>query len=159
MRHLLALTLQHDQDVVTARQRAVHLAQLLGFENSEQTRIATAVSEIVRNAFRYATGGTVAFAVDEESRPQRLVVRVSDRGPGIVRLDDVLSGRYRSSTGMGLGIVGARRLMDGFSIESSPAGTSVVLEKAFSPRQDVVTAARGRDIAETVARRRPDGLL
>ena len=159
MRHLLALTLHHDQDVVTARQRAVHLAQLLGFETSEQTRIATAVSEIVRNAFRYATGGTVAFAVDEESRPQRLVVRVSDRGPGIARLDDVLSGRYRSSTGMGLGIVGARRLMDGFSIESSPAGTSVVLEKAFSPRQDVVTAARARHIAETVARRRPDGLL
>jgi len=159
MRHLLALTLQHDQDVVTARQRAVHLAQLLGFENSEQTRIATAVSEIVRNAFRYATGGTAAFAVDEESRPQRLVVRVSDRGPGIVRLDEVLSGRYRSSTGMGLGIVGARRLMDGFSIESSPAGTTVVLEKAFSPRQDIVTAASARHIAETVARRRPDGLL
>src|SRR4029453_8314041 len=73
MRHLLSLALQHDQDVVTARTRAAQLGQMLGFDSSEQTRVATAVSEIVRNAFRYATGGSVAFAVDEEAKPQRLI--------------------------------------------------------------------------------------
>jgi two-component sensor histidine kinase len=66
MRHLLSLALHHDQDVVTARTRAAQLGQMLGFDPSEQTRVATAVSEIVRNAFRYASGGSVTFAVDDE---------------------------------------------------------------------------------------------
>jgi signal transduction histidine kinase/DNA-binding response OmpR family regulator len=159
MRHLLNLTLQHDQDVVTARHRAAYLGQLLGFDTSEQTRVATAVSEIVRNAFRYAEGGTVSFAVDADAKPQRLVVRVSDRGPGIRNLDEVLSGRYQSSTGMGLGIVGARRLMDGFSIESSASGTTVVLEKFLSPRHETVTADRAARIAHAVEQKQPAGLM
>ena len=159
MRHLLSLALHHDQDVVTARQRAAHVCQLLGFDTSEQTRVATAVSEIVRNAFRYATGGSVTFAVDEEAKPQRLIVRVIDKGPGIEHLDDVLSGRYRSQTGMGLGIVGARRLMDRFSITSSTGGTTVVIEKFLSSRHDVVTAERARQIAAALTRRQPVGLI
>ena len=159
MRHLLSIKLSHDQDVVTARQRAAHLSQLLGFDISEQTRIATAVSEIVRNAFRYARNASVTFAIDEDNKPQSLVVRVTDEGPGIANLDDVLSGRYRSSTGMGQGIVGARRLMDRFTIESSPAGTNVILEKALSPRAGAITAARADYIAETVRQKQPDGLI
>src|SRR5215204_5080803 len=106
MRHLLTLAIHHDQDVVTARHRAAFVGQLLGFDTSEQTRVATAVSEIVRNAFRYAKGASVSFAVDEDAKPQRLVVRVTDRGPGIKDLDDVLAGRYQSGTGLGMGIVG-----------------------------------------------------
>ena len=159
MQHIFSLTLQHDQDVVRARQRAAHLSQLLGFDPSEQTRIATAVSEIVRNAFRYARQGSVSFAIDEETRPQRLIIRVADRGPGIASLDDVLSGRYRSSTGMGLGIVGARRLMDGFQIESSAAGTTVTLEKWLSSRQVLLTPDGVRQLGEALRRRRPDDLV
>jgi anti-sigma regulatory factor (Ser/Thr protein kinase) len=77
MLQLLAFAVQHDQDVVTARQHAAEIAAMLGFDASEQTRIATAVSEIVRNAFRYASGGTITFAVDSEGaaaalrRPRR----------------------------------------------------------------------------------------
>jgi signal transduction histidine kinase/CheY-like chemotaxis protein len=159
MRHLLSLAVHHDQDVVTSRQRAAQIAQLLGLDTSEQTRIATAVSEIVRNAFRYATGGVVAFAVDGESKPQRLIIRVTDKGPGIAHLDDVLSGRYRSTTGMGLGIVGARRLMDKFDIQATAGGTTVVLEKFLSTRQPLVTAERAHQIAMAVARRPPVGLI
>ena len=159
MRHLLNLTLQHDQDVVIARHRAAYLGQLLGFDTSEQTRVATAVSEIVRNAFRYAEGGTVSFAIDADAKPQRLVVRVSDRGPGIHNLDEVMSGRYQSATGMGLGIIGARRLMDGFSIESSARGTTVTLEKFLSPRHETVTADRAAQIAHAVEQKRPAGLM
>ena len=159
MVQVLSLGLQHDQDVVVARQRAAHIAHALGFDLSEQTRIATAVSEIVRNAFRYAALGVVAFSVDVTSRPQRLVIRVADRGPGIPHLDNVLSGRYQSSTGMGIGIQGARRLMDRFSIESSPDGTTVVLEKFLPPREALMTHARVRQIADSVARREPAGLL
>ena len=159
MRHLLNFPLQHDQDVVTARHRAAYLGQLLGFDTSEQTRVATAVSEIVRNAFRYAEGGNVTFGIDADGTRQRMVVQVTDRGPGIASLDEVLSGRYQSKTGMGLGIVGARRLMDGFSIHSSPAGTTVVLEKLLSPRHEAVTAERAAQIAEALAQKRPAGLI
>src|SRR6476646_9279004 len=61
---LLSLNLHHDQDAVTARQRAAQIARLLELDASEQTRLATAVSEIVRNAFRYAGHGTVHFEID-----------------------------------------------------------------------------------------------
>jgi signal transduction histidine kinase/DNA-binding response OmpR family regulator len=159
MLQVLSLALHHDQDVVTARQRAAHLAQALGFDLYEQTRIATAVSEIVRNAFRYATGGAVTFVIDVDSRPQRLVVRVADRGPGISRLDAVLTGRYQSSTGLGMGIQGARRIMDRFSIESSPAGTTVVLEKFLPSRGALFTPDQLARIAEVVAQKQHPGLL
>jgi signal transduction histidine kinase/CheY-like chemotaxis protein len=159
MRHLLTLAIRHDQDVVTARQRAAYVGQLLGFDTSEQTRVATAVSEIVRNAFRYAKGAGVSYGVDEEAKPQRLIVRVTDEGPGIKHLDDVLAGRYQSGTGMGMGIVGARRLMDAFSIQSSSSGTTVVLAKFLSPRHELVTVERARQIAEALARKQPAGLM
>ena len=159
MNPALSLALRHDQDVVTARQRAAQLAQALGFDLSEQTRIATAVSEIVRNAFRYAVSGTVDFFIDVDARPQRLLVRVADRGRGIQQLDDVLSGRYRSTTGMGIGIQGARRLMDRFSIESSPGGTTVVLEKFLPARGQLISADRLARIVESVERRAPAGLV
>ena len=159
MHQVLTLALHHDQDVVTARQRAAALAQALGFDLSEQTRIATAVSEIVRNAFRYARLASVTLAVDETSRPQRLVVRVSDRGPGISKLEDVLSGRYRSSTGMGIGIQGSRRLMDRFSIESSPEGTTVLLEKFLPRGGPLLGPARLQQITQTLLQREPAGLV
>ena len=159
MRHLLTLAIRHDQDVVTARQRAAYVGQLLGFDTSEQTRVATAVSEIVRNAFRYAKGAGVSYGIDEEAKPQRLIVRVTDEGPGIEHLDDVLAGRYQSGTGMGMGIVGARRLMDAFSIQTSSSGTTVVLAKFLSPRHELVTVERARQIAEALARKQPAGLM
>lgn len=159
MHSLLSLNLHHDQDVVTARQRAAQIARLLDFDTSEQTRLSTAVSEIVRNAFRYAGHGSVHFDVDLDARPQKLVIRVVDHGPGIPRLDDVMSGRYRSSTGMGLGIVGARRLMDRFAIESGPSGTQVRLEKDFPSRVPVATPARAAHITESVRQLAPRGLV
>jgi signal transduction histidine kinase/CheY-like chemotaxis protein len=159
MQHLFSHTLHHDQDVVTSRQRAAHIASMLGFDVSEQTRIATATSEIVRNAFRYTGAGTVDFHVDGDTRPQRLVIEVRDRGRGIPHLDDVLAGRYRSATGMGIGIMGARRLMDRFAIQSSPQGTTAVLEKFLPERADLVTTERARQIADNVQQRRPEGLV
>jgi len=150
VRSLLSLNLHHDQDVVTARQRAAQISRLLEFDPSEQTRLATAVSEIVRNAFRYAGHGSVHFEVDADASPQRLIVRVEDQGPGIARLQDVLDGRYQSSTGMGMGIVGARRLMDRFEIKSDNTGTRVVLEKVLPPRVPLVTPKRIEQIVEAV---------
>ena len=87
-----------------ARQRARQIATLLNFDGQDQTRIATAVSEIARNAFRYAGGGKIEFLLEGETAPQLLMIRVSDQGSGIADLAHVLSGRYQSRTGMGIGI-------------------------------------------------------
>src|SRR4051812_8539187 len=117
---LLTYSLSVQADVVGARQRARQVAELLGFDGREQTRIATSVSEIARNAFRYAGGGKVEFEIEGETAPQLLVIRVLDDGPGIERLEEVLDGTYRSSTGMGIGLIGSRRLMDRWEVHSTP---------------------------------------
>ncbi|HET7272464.1 MAG TPA: ATP-binding protein, partial [Rubrobacter sp.] len=129
---ILTVAIHSEDDVVTARQRARQIARLLGFDQQDQTRVATAVSEITRNAFSYAEGGRVEFLVDETATPTLLLTCVTDHGPGIENVRQVLAGQYRSATGMGLGIIGAKRLMDLFEIESSPArGTKVLMGKQF----------------------------
>ena len=129
---LLTLELQYEHDVVLARQRARQIAQLLGFDTQDQTRIATAVSELARNTYEYATGGKIQFGVDstrgtENRNAPHLVIRLSDTGPGIADVQAILDGRYTSPTGMGLGILGARRLVEHFRIESAP-GTGTIVE-------------------------------
>jgi anti-sigma regulatory factor (Ser/Thr protein kinase) len=119
MTRLLTVRIARDEDVVVARQRARQVADALGFDPQQQTRVATAVSEIARNVARYAGTGTVEFALDLEA--DQLVITTADRGRGIADIDAVLGGRYRSATGMGLGIIGARRMMDGFDIRTSAA--------------------------------------
>jgi signal transduction histidine kinase/DNA-binding response OmpR family regulator len=154
---LLTLTLRYEHDVVAARQRARQVAALLGFDGQDQTRVATAVSEIARNAFRYAGGGTVEFGVEGKTPPQVLLVRISDRGPGIDGLQRVLDGDYRSRTGMGLGIVGARRLMDQFHIQSMPGhGTTVWLRKVLARRDAALGSAEVAEIASALGRQRPE---
>ncbi|HEX6630105.1 MAG TPA: ATP-binding protein [Gemmatimonadaceae bacterium] len=130
---LLSLRLEFEHDVVLARRRAREVAAALRLDTQDQTRLATAVSELTRNAYQYAGGGRVEFALEPAppaGGPAWLTVRVSDEGPGIADLDAVLGGAYRSSTGMGLGLVGARRLSDRFDITSRPgAGTTVTIGK------------------------------
>jgi signal transduction histidine kinase len=146
---ILTTDITSEYDIVLARQRARQIAGLLGFDAQDQTRLATAVSEIARNAWQYASGGKVAFEL--EATPPTMLITVRDRGPGIARLADVLDGRYHSPTGMGLGILGARRLSDRFDIRSDASGTTVVLAKYLLPKAAPVTgetAARlGRDLA------------
>ncbi|HUQ90373.1 MAG TPA: ATP-binding protein [Bryobacteraceae bacterium] len=132
MYSLLSVNIEHEQDIVSARQRARHLAEWLGFSAQDQSRLATAVSEIARNAYRYAEGGRVDFSLDLQATPQFFWVEVVDQGRGIEDLDRILDGRYESPTGMGLGLSGSRRLMDAFRIESAPGqGTRVRFGKAI----------------------------
>jgi signal transduction histidine kinase/CheY-like chemotaxis protein len=152
---LLSVTVKFEHDVVAARQRARQLAGLVGFDGQDQTRIATAVSEITRNTFRYAGGGRVDFLVEGRTAPQVFCIRVTDRGRGIADLSAVLEGRYRSTTGMGVGIVGARRLMDQFQIESSGSGTTVVMRKILPARAALVTPGTVARIADELARQAP----
>src|SRR5580658_6029021 len=140
---ILKAEIRYEQDVVSARQRTRQIAALLSFDGQQQTRLATAVSEIARNAFQYAGGGRVEFSLEGQTAPQIFLVRISDHGPGIPDLDRILNGQYASRTGMGLGILGARRLMDRFEIHSSAGtGTRVSLYKLLPARAALLTAER-----------------
>src|SRR5947209_16540857 len=122
---ILTVLIREEGDVVAARQRARELASLAGFGNQDQVRIATAVSEIARNACQYG-GGSVEFSLALLPRPQTLWITVVDHGPGIANIEAVLSGHHRSGTGMGHGLIGTRRLMDRFEIDSTPGTGTVV---------------------------------
>jgi signal transduction histidine kinase/CheY-like chemotaxis protein len=152
---LSIITLRNERDVVQARQRAREIAGLLGFDNQEQIRLATATSEMARNAFRYARGGKVSFDV-ETGRTQVLEITISDTGPGIDNLNEIFEGRYRSSTGMGLGIVGTKRLMDDFEITSSPAGTVVKMGKNLPFAAPSLTSARLKDVSDKINSKTPE---
>lgn len=126
---VLTLAVSSEFDVSASRLRARQIAALCGFGTLDQARIATAVSELARNIFNYASAGSVRFAVAQQLQPQQLVVTVQDGGPGIGDLDLILSGGYRSTTGMGLGILAARRLMEQCDIQTGPAGTVITVSK------------------------------
>ena len=152
--------IRYEEDVVHARQRARLIAQLLGFDQQDQIRISTAVSEIARNAHQYGQGeqsGEVAFLIEGAPLAPRLTIVVRDHGPGIADLDAVLEGRYTSRTGMGLGLIGSRRLMEHFHIDSQPGrGTTVTLGKSLPPSAAAVTPAVLLRIAQALATTRSE---
>ena len=134
---IITMAIEVEADIVAIRQRARRIAGLLKYDLQDQARIATAVSEICRNAFSYARGGRAEFLLEELGSPQMLLIRITDKGRGIADLDAVLEGRFKSQAGMGVGITGARRLLNHFRIETGPAGTQVELGQklaASAPR-------------------------
>ena len=148
---LAACAIRNEEDVVEARRHARDVAARLGFDLNDQTRLATAVSEIARNAFNYASGGSVDFSISDEGG--MLEVRISDSGPGIADLKKILNGTYRSKTGMGLGIIGAKRLMDEFRIESaSGRGTTITLCKKIPASAPRLTPQRLQKLAAEMAK-------
>jgi signal transduction histidine kinase/DNA-binding response OmpR family regulator len=157
---LFGVHMRDEQDVVAARQRSRQVAALLGFDGQDQTRLATAVSEIARNAVRYEGAGRMEFVVEGLTVPQVLTIRIVDAGPGIPDLQRILDGQYHSTTGMGLGIIGTRRLVDQFAIESSAGrGTQVTLRKLLPRAARLVDAGRAIAIAGELVRRRPRSAL
>jgi len=156
VRIILTVEIRYENDVVMARQQARQIAHLLGFEGQDQTRIATAVSEICRNAFQYAGGGRVEYGVEIDARPQKFAVRIIDQGPGITDIPAILEGRYQSRTGLGLGIIGARRLMDEFRIKSDKNnGTIVFMTKNLPSESSKVTSPDLLKINDELARLEP----
>ena len=150
--HLALLT---ERDVVHTRQRAREVAAELGLDNQDQIRLATATSEIARNAFRYARNGKVTFSLILE-QPQRLEVIVSDAGPGISNLQQIFDGHYKSETGLGMGLIGTRRLMDEFYIDTSPAGTVVRMAKRISHVRNVWTLRTAQELSRKMQTRAPE---
>ena len=118
-----------DADIVLARHAARELAERLNFSRTDLTVIATAVSEIARNIVRFADGGEVVVELlDEPRRGVRVVAR--DTGPGIADVEAALVDGYSTYSGLGLGLPGARRLMDEFAVISEMGrGTTVTMTK------------------------------
>ncbi len=152
---LARVEIRYEQDVVHARQRARLIAEQLGFDRQDQTRISTAVSEIARNAHQYGLGGEVEFMLEETALAPRFTIAVRDHGPGIAELDAILEGRNSSRSGMGLGIIGSRRLLEHFHIETTPGrGTTVTLGKSLPPTAPAVAPVVLRRIADALAANR-----
>ncbi len=117
-------------DIVTARQAGRELAAKLGFSLTDCTMISTAISEIARNITSYAGTGEIRLLVDDREGRQALVVQASDQGPGIRDIPRALEDGYSTGRGLGLGLPGARRLMDRLTIDSAPGrGTLVEMWK------------------------------
>jgi serine/threonine-protein kinase RsbT len=123
------IPIESDADVVTARQRARELAGALELTSTDQTLLATAISEVARNITTYAVRGEVLLSVVRDSNGRRGIrVVARDSGPGIEDLELALQDGYTSGTGLGLGLPGARRLVDDFEIDTEPGrGTTVTL--------------------------------
>jgi len=137
---ILTLNVDTEFDVIAARQRARQIAGACGFGSVDQARIGTTVSELARNIINYAGAGSVSFVAEGAVAPQHLCITFADRGPGIADVGHVLSGAYRSTSGMGVGILSARRLMDQFDIASGPSGTRITVGKRFPANTGFISA-------------------
>ena len=124
----------NSDDIVIARQAGHELACQLGFSLTDVTMIATAISEIARNITSYAGRGEVRVGVQYRDGRKALVVRAEDDGPGIADVERALEDGYSTGRGLGLGLPGARRLMDRLVVDSAPGkGTVVEMWKWIPP--------------------------
>ncbi|HEY8210125.1 MAG TPA: hypothetical protein VIG99_21715 [Myxococcaceae bacterium] len=119
------LTVFSDHDVVVAQETAHGMLRGL-FKPTECIRVVTAVSELARNIYLYAQTGEVRLDLAEQpDRTLLFSVLAADRGPGIAHLDEILAGTYRSRTGLGKGLLGARTLLEDLDIQTGPGGTRI----------------------------------
>ncbi len=127
--HESVIPIESDADVVLARQRAREMSAALELTSTDQTLLATAISEVARNITTYAVRGEVILSMIRDAAGRRgIQVIARDDGPGIENLELALQDGYTSGGGLGLGLPGARRLVHEFDIETTPGqGTKVTL--------------------------------
>lgn len=121
------LLLQREADISDARRTAKAICEGAGARSFIVHKVATIVSELARNIVSYTPGGNIEIAIHRD-RPVRMTIVAVDHGKGIPFLDEVLSGRYKSKTGMGRGIIGVQRLADKFNIQTGAHGTKIEVE-------------------------------
>ena len=122
----IVVNIDNPDDIVEARKAGHQLALDLGFSVTDVTMIATAISEIARNITSYAGRGAVRVAVEDREGRKALVIRAEDDGPGIADIERALEDGYSTGRGLGLGLPGARRLMDRLVVESARGRGTVV---------------------------------
>jgi serine/threonine-protein kinase RsbT len=124
------VVISRDVDIVAARQAGRELAATAGFTGSDLTLIATAISEVARNIVEYARHGEVRLSLAVKHGRRGLVVVAQDDGPGIPDIEQAMRDGFSTGKSLGLGLPGARRLMDEFEIVSEVGkGTTVTMRK------------------------------
>lgn len=121
---------EHEADIVTARQKGRELAAIRGFSRTEQTLIATAISEVARNIVEYAERGEIFLAAIERNGRRGIHVIARDSGPGIADIEMAMRDGFSTGRSLGMGLPGSKRLMDEFSVSSTVgAGTTIDMKK------------------------------
>ena len=123
-----AVPLASQTDVVLARQTGREMAQGLGFGTADQTRLATAISELARNAVKYAGGGACTISDTSDQSSIKVKVVIEDTGPGIPDIEQAMADGFSTVGTLGAGLPGAKRLVQNFDIESAPGRTVVSIE-------------------------------
>jgi serine/threonine-protein kinase RsbT len=124
------LEIKSEADIIEARVRARAIAEALGFNYMDQTRIATAVSELARNAYQYAGKGKITIKPLNKQGRKGMEMVVEDHGSGIENLDRAMKGGYSTGGGLGMGLSGSKKLMDDFDINTKMGeGTVVTIRK------------------------------
>lgn len=122
-----SVTIRGESDISHARVLAKAMCENARAKTFVTQKVATIVSELARNIVSYTSGGTIELSISAEL-PTRIAIRAVDTGRGIENLDEVLSGRYKSSTGLGRGLLGVKRLSDRFNVHTGKGGTRVDAE-------------------------------
>ncbi|MFH0803354.1 MAG: anti-sigma regulatory factor [bacterium] len=124
------IIITHEVDIAIATSEARVLAAAGGFQQTEQYMIATAVSELARNIFRYAKKGEVTMKIIEEKTKKGIEIVARDDGPGIKNIERAMTDHFSTGNSLGLGLPGVKRLMDEFEIESDcKKGTKITARK------------------------------
>lgn len=130
MTHKSSVEIITEWDIVAARQLGRNEAKALGFGTVDQARITTAISELARNIYLYASMGVIEIERIETDSEKKIVVVATDQGPGIKDVRKVMEDGYSTSGGLGAGLPGVKRLMDSLDIQSvSGVGTTIRAEK------------------------------
>ncbi|MDT7603021.1 MAG: hypothetical protein QOF61_1018 [Acidobacteriota bacterium] len=135
--------IRREADIVKVRDRVRRLTREMGFDQTTQIKITTAVSELTRNIYEYAKSGAITLAVAQAGRAAGLHITARDSGPGIEPevLDRIMNGDFRSTHGLGIGLAGTRRLVDDFRVESNDGeGARVTVIKWLPPAQAAVVS-------------------
>jgi serine/threonine-protein kinase RsbT len=117
-----------EADISRARNAARHMCEQLGGKGYAIQKVTTIVSELARNIVSYTPGGRIELVWKQDREQQRVVISATDRGSGIPNLPHVMSGEYRSKTGLGRGLLGTKRLADSFEIATDSRGTHILAE-------------------------------
>jgi serine/threonine-protein kinase RsbT len=124
------MQVKNEQDVVPFRNRVKEYAMRIGMGLVNQTKLITAASELSRNMLRYANGGVVLIEVVSKGRESGIRLTFTDKGPGITNIAEAMKDGFSTGKSLGLGLPGAKRLVNEFDIKSAPGmGTTVMILK------------------------------
>jgi len=155
--------IRREADIVKVRERVRRLAREMGFDATTQIKITTAVSELTRNIYEYARSGAITLSLAQRGHTSAgLQMTARDDGPGIddAKLRSIMRGSFRSPSGLGVGLVGTRRLMDEFDIQSRAGeGTRVTVVKWLPPAEAEGTRARVDELRDFLATSEDDSAL